>query len=69
MQCYDVKYRLVKSDRMAFHGYVLLDLISKNINNCMLHGENVFVNFLHSLANSFKVYVISRDLFNNLSLS
>ena len=43
---YDVKYRLVKSYCMAFYGYVLLDLTSKNIKKFYVTWRNSNCKFL-----------------------
>ena len=43
---HDVKYRLVKSYCMAFYGYVLLDLSSKNINKLYVTWRKCIRKFL-----------------------
>ena len=43
---HDVKYRLVKSYCMAFYGYVLLDISSKNINKGQLSVMKILIYYV-----------------------
>ena len=54
---YDVKYRLVKSYCMAFYGYMLLDLSSKNINKLYVTWRKCIRKFLDIPSQTHSRYV------------